>query len=334
MTHSSTFHDIVQHFEPFLSKELCPQAYWEEIIRIARLFPMLSQGMFEVRLGDSKSQVDFGILMVRKWGEMDLLLDFYENHPEALQASRLHETSVLEICKQTTRGDGLLAQTLQNIWVAFDLDDQEVPHPYVYFVTGPLPFTPEITLSVTKQILLQYGNRITDQQYSTSLKLLETLPAEVKLEAFGFFENRQRNLLRLALRSFNSLESLTAYLGGIKAPEVKASKHNELLESLFDASDSVQILLDVGDTLKPRIGLEFWLDRDQNPEQCIKMLNLLVGNKLCSSPKQTQLMHWISLPGNPAKKSHQRWINHIKITLEPGKPPQSKIDLSFSSSMP
>jgi len=162
--------------------------------------------------------------------------------------------------------------------------------------------------------------------------LLKALPPSVNMEAFGFFENKHKDVLRLALRPFYHMNSIITYLEAIQA-HTTLGNHHKLLAALIDASDSCQLLLDVADCVIPRIGLEFWLNRGNNFAKSTKMLNLLVNNDFCNSQREGQLLEWVSDVENHESPNHHRWINHVKFTFEYGKPLQSKVYLSFSSKM-
>jgi len=330
MNHHRTFNSLIQEIRPFLSSGLCTSEYWNKIGQVASQFPLLSQGMFELRLSDHDHQIDFGVLIVRDWGEMDLLLEFHKCEDNWLKEPQERWKRILEICRKTISENGLLARAIQNIWVAFDLDSQQAITPYAYFVTRPQRYIPEITAAISKQILCQYGIRITDAQYSIAKALLEALPSSASLEAFGFIENRHTDVFRLALRPFHEIDAIADYLKEINGYAAFSNQSN-LVTAMIKESESCQMLLDIADGLIPRIGLEFWINRDCNLVKSTKMLNLLIDHDFCNQQTGGQYLDWISYKEKNKSPTHSRWINHVKLTFEEGKPLQAKVYLSFST---
>lgn len=124
-----------------------------------------------------------------------------------------------------------------------------------------------------------------------------------------------------------------------------------LIPSLSEFTDYILLSFDVGKRVYPRIGWEGHLtESPQYRPQLQLFLDYLVAQELCTPSKRDALLAWNGFSqhsfapelwprniswgdrflGSRAISLFSRWINHIKVVYQPGKPLEAKAYLGFA----
>ncbi|WP_051055673.1 hypothetical protein [Allocoleopsis franciscana] len=296
---------------------------------LTQILPPCSRTVLEVRLGANQPQVDF--------------FTCYPCHTLNLPKNLLTHPiwqGIQNFCLECVDTTSLLHQNVKHIWLEFDLDKppSQLPIPCIFFNALQETFS-------DAQALIEAALRIPNYQVSpkqqSNLQLcIDSLPSNARSDQVGAMLSRPNQPLRITVCGL-LLQQVADYLRqiGWKDPTNTLSTIILTLSTFLDESDFLLLNLDIGDTIYPRIGLEFYpkqQPRLNRPE--LLFLNRLVEMDLSTLAKKNALLAW---SGYSQKAEHpelwpenltggdlllrseaislfQRTINHIKIVYQPG----------------
>lgn len=322
-----TLEPLIHQIREHLAPELCSDLYFDQIIQAASQIPALFEAMLEFRINTRDSRVDFGILAVQKRGEFDLLVTFYEGENNLSPEVKKAWNRIIEFCRLSSDQKTFLGSNVNNVWVAYDLGTTTVPIPWIYIGIKPHKGFPELSANQCREILKSYDISISDAHFFKMSQILLRLPVLAQMEAFGYLEIRSMHVLRLIMRSFPTMEEIESFLQDIAFP--LDLKQAVKLEPFLAIVGNCQLVLDVGESLLPRIGIEFWIPHHNNYIKSRLVLDQLISQGLCFGELKGLLLDWISIPDRTGNMNPRRWINHFKITIELNKPILVKAYFSF-----
>ncbi|HEY9608789.1 hypothetical protein [Allocoleopsis sp.] len=325
--------DYLKVVTPHLHPELVSPEAMYYLQGLAQVLPPFSQAMLEFRLGVGQPEVDLSVFFHRRTLQL----------PDKFLTHFVWQ-SLEQFCREWVEPTSLLYRRVRYIGLEFDLHELpcKVPIPCVF-----LAWNQETVIN--NQSLIEIALRLLN--YSVSSKLesnlrlcVESLPKGAKVEHLGAMLSRPCQPLRVIMSDI-PLKRVADYLIQIGWVD-PTSKFFDLLSSLENFGDILRLLsFDIGNTIHPRIGLEFFPKKSSLDEsQWQLFLNYLIEIGLCSPGKKNALLTW---PGLSQKADHLelwpkeltggelllgsrafsifwRTINHIKIVYQPGSPLEAK----------
>jgi hypothetical protein len=319
---------------------------------------------FESRLGDARAEVDF--LLCAKATEggrevlagltpaQDLPREFFD-HP-VWQHIRHFALMWAEPATSIHHG-------VQNIWLEFDVDRQTagawssgtltLPVPSLFIGTDVLyghnrhHATPWL---LTDVLPLCMGQAVSKELASALSAAVHALPNHANIFQLGMMLGRPGadNMLRLCIRGLNRQET-TIYLDTVAWPGEMSDIQEVLDFSHENATDGVDLDIDLCPQIGPKIGLECSFGADRNtPKRLGAFLDHLVKKGMCLASKRDALLAWSrgfheranpsqwprdlqarsASAGTPTVSMFMRWVYHIKIVYLPNQPLEAKAYLA------
>ena len=324
---------------PSLAPILADQEARARLRTLARMLPPCSLAGLELRLRKDRHDVDFFVRLPHVDPQLSLSL---LGHPDWRTIQRL--------CATIASPSEWLHERVRHLILEFDLDQPPaaVPNPglFLELIQGEPLGTDE---------LLALINAVGDHRYrSTALRdnldrCLAAMPAGAGVAHLGMMLSRPGKAVRLVLQGME-VARIPDYLGAIGWHD-PTQEFARLIAELSDHADPVAMLdLDVGETVMPRIGVEFYQRRQAESQPhwrafFARLLQLELGNE----EKSAALLAW---PGYTQERSGKdvwsenlhlgdvlfrgmaksifwRNLNHIKLSYQPGQAPEAKAYLGF-----
>jgi hypothetical protein len=248
------------------------------------------------------------------------------------------------LCREWNRPGTEFGRDLGTIWMEFD-DDRHDPErgfttPGVFLKMAPEEEGPEGEARAWSQALhglRTLRGRELDRPVSGALEACrDRLPAEAHAAYLGWFPARSRSTVRLCVADPPD-RGIPAYLEalgwGTPGERARLSEVLERLGGPGGPEGGVRLLdLDVEDGVRPRIGLEYILDRRAQMEGRIRETRWLEGLSDHAAADPVRLGALERWPGYTMERfPHELWrsvavrrVNHVKIVFEPGVPLRAK----------
>jgi hypothetical protein len=334
----------LRHVLPFMPAELLSPQALEPILGLARKLPPCASSGFELRLGDEAPVADFLVNILTDDGSRTT---FAGRHPDIQPPASFRQSPVWQrvrdFCRLWSEPEEPLYSRVRDLWLEFDLEQfsADIPIPGVFF--GPRWESAELLGTVDRCVSLLRGPELARPPALS--RCLELMPGRRRLEQVGMMFSRYSEDLRLCLRDIPPRE-MSGYLsraGWSGRPE----EFDAIVEDLLPFVDDITLDIDVGDGVRPKIGLECILDRNPSKERWGAWLEHLVDQKLCTPRKRDGLLAWMgvttqrdqpeSWPENLVQFSQRtpgmlstfaRRVNHLKLVHQPGQPLQVKAYLA------
>jgi hypothetical protein len=334
--------DYLNLIVPYLSDVLVTPQKLNYIQPVAQLLPPLSPALLECRLANDQPQVDLSVgLQPMKLAIAPSLLSY----PFWQQLECF--------CQDWTTVDSLPYETVEDIWLEFDLDgakDGLTVACWFFSLRGEVFKTKDAAaLSKLMQIISCVQNHPLDEQRETVIKkCVQALPDGVGISQVGAMRSRLGEPLRLNVSGL-SPDTIPTYLAQIQGQAVKPELL-EMMNLVQNLSDRLVLCFDVEEKVGSRIGLECYFHQQPKKEpRWRKFLDLLVAMQCCTPQKRDALLQW---PGLMQQKDHQelwpgnlraldswvsqgnmsvfwRTINHLKLVYQPDRPLEAKAYLAF-----
>lgn len=341
-----TMEDYLKLAVPFVPPGLVsPEALRPVLALAGRLPPCASSG-FECRLGEPTASADFLVNLLPTDGTRAA---FAGRHPDARLPEAFLESPVWrrvrDFCLAWEDPDSPLHHEVRDAWLEFDAGEFEapVPTPGVFFGHHPGQNARPDTLRRCLELLR--GEERAEPPPALA-RCLEALPGTPRIEQVGMMFSRPTDDVRLCIRGVPP--------AGLSAGLRRAGWSGDggeldaLVEGLLPFVDEIILDVDVGEEVRPRLGLECILDRDPSPARWGRWLEHLVAQGLCTPDKRDALRAWPGLssqraqpeswPENLVRASQRmpgtqsgfaRRLNHLKLVHQPGRPPEVKAYLAF-----
>jgi len=335
---------------PYMPEKLIDKLNMERIGKVASFFPnrLTSFFGFECRLGELEPKGDFLFCIRQANQERQILAgnDEVKGIPNVLLENEVWRR-IVNFSKHWDMVESPL-YSADNIWMELDMDDIDLDKPIPSFFFG---FNDNKKWEELKQIceiafneLL--GKAIDKQIFKNLIHCFKLLPAHARVFQIGLMLSRNTEGIRLCIQNLRPVEIPTFLmkLGWPGNPE----ELNLLLEQLEGNVDHINLDIDIGMEILPKVGLECYIDPDQKANDKWKdFLDLLTEGGLCKPEKREALKtyfgvtnrfmcnkiwpeHWLVASASLKNKqlsTYVRFPNHIKLSFEPNKPLEAKIYL-------
>lgn len=334
--------DYLNLVVPYLSDVLVSPQQLNYIQPLAKLLPPLSPALLECRLADDQPQVDLSVgVQPMKMAIAPSLLSY----PFWQQLE--------QFCKNWTTADSLPHETVEDIWLEFDLDgatDQLTVACWFFSLRGEV-FKNKDAAALSKliQIVSCLQNHPLDEQRAAVInKCVKALPDGVGISQIGAMRSRLGEPLRLNVSGL-STATIPPYLAQIQGQELQPEFH-QMMNLVEHLSDRLVLCFDVEEQVGSRIGLECYFHQQPKKEpRWREFLDLLVAMQCCTQSKRDALLQW---PGLIQQKDTKelwpvnlrafdswisqgnisvfwRTINHLKLVYQPNRPLEAKAYLAF-----
>jgi hypothetical protein len=357
-----SFEEYLRPISAHVPPALISLSAFSNINSVASVLPAtLAHNMFffECRLGERAPRADFLVLAKVSCGRSSLA----GLHPTSTLPVRLMTDTVwrrvedFAVCWADPSSP--LYHAVDNVWLEFDVDGPppDVPVPSIFFAPQSNGQMDDIEVAgdpnaegrlatVERTIRLLAGGEPPPPMLEGCFRALSS---DEKIFQVGLMLSRGEDAVRLCIR-LRSVERIMEYLTVVGWPGDEADLRG-VLEPLARSVDRVALAIDVGDAVRPKIGLECRFDRNRQPRREPRwgaFLNSLVLNGLCTSDKREALlaypgyvdeatrdMPWPAalrqasqLLGGRSLSTFVRWLHHVKIVYRPGEPLEAKAYLA------
>jgi hypothetical protein len=222
---------------------------------VASLFPAQLSDLigFEFRLGPQDGPVDFMFRVARPAARLcDALVCRLATDPAWSRLSDFFRTWAAP--------DSMLHQQIGNIWLEFDLDPPAAgpPEPNVFFETEVGFARTTSATSLVNEVLVLLGETTLNHAARQCLRsCLQQVPTGATNVVFGVLLPRQVDFLRVCLLGLNAEQTLCClskigWTGNLS--EVRPT-----LDTLAPTVDCLALNLDVAETVRPQVGVEYTL---------------------------------------------------------------------------
>jgi hypothetical protein len=301
---------VAPHFTPHL---IAAESI-HDMLRVASVLPgALAYGLFgfECRLGDSAPLADLLVCARAADGGRDALLEL---------DSGLHEPAwqrVREFAAEWSDSSGPLYDGVDYVWLEFDVagNGGSVPQPSVFFGVD----THQDQSIVEQGLELPLGRALPEYVANNLRACMAALPSDARVAFVGAMLSRDVNSVRL-VSSAPSFEQILTYLTRVGWPgSVQEFRHS--LEPFSRMSDYVWLNVDVGVSVHPRIGLEFYFFRPAHADGAAHwhtILDRMVHVGLCTPKKRDALLAY---PGSsPVDVQSDLWPDHVGVVFNALRP--------------
>lgn len=324
---------------PYLGPAIVDEAALCRLRGVAKLLPPCSLGGFELRARDGEPTVDFFVrLPYANPGFKPSLLA----HPVWQTLQRL--------CNSVANPSGRLHELVTHIFLEFDLaaPPSETPIPALFLESNT-----DRTLTVHDVLAMAGTLDLHRQPSHISERALDCcltkLPPGARVVDVGVMLSRPGAALRLVIQRIPSA-GVCRYLDSIGWLD-SAHQFSSLVDDIAAHADpEVMLDIDVADTVRPKVGVEFYLRRETDNRPRWKALFAhLVDGGFAGPAKAAAVLEW---PGftqegaaghewsenlalgdllfrGMARSMFWRTINHIKLSYQPGQEPEIKIYLGL-----
>lgn len=298
---------------------------------------------FECPLGSVDARADFLLCSTREEGHASVLAG---THGEIGLAPALRAQPswqrVATFCRAWLAEDGLLAGKLMNTWLEFDVasDADALAAPSMFFGTHPPApgADPREQLAVLRAALAVLDPAAVHGHRARALEaLLGALPRGCHVFQVGAMWSRGQAATRLCLRGIERADLLTL-LDALEWPGRREDVAT-LLDTVGAHASRVDVDLDLGDEVGPKLGLECYFGTDTgNAGRLHALTAALVRHGACTPAKAAALDAYqgltlqdaarddwpphlaaLAVAGGPGLSSALcRWVHHIKLVHEPG----------------
>ncbi|MBD2387082.1 hypothetical protein [Cylindrospermum sp. FACHB-282] len=351
---------------PYIPSQLISNENINNIQKIAQVIPSAITTFFgfECQLGIQKAQADFLICLDASEAGRKILGedDYVVKLPDFLMQHHIWNR-IYEFGKHWNNDTSALYEKVNNMWLEFDVDDShpDIPVPSCFF--GPQPvYAPAHTYSDTPAYLYPHTwisqialKLLLKQDLSSAVEhqlfqCFDLLPKNAYVFQVGVMLARKSDAVRICIRNIspeeilNYLEQLN-WSGSIEQLSI-------ILNELSSLVTRIDLDLDIGEVISPKIGLECYFEKQPKQEPKWQLfLDYLVDVGLCISEKRDALLEY---PGYIRENSNQdlfpsnllkisrimgpqyEWIflkglHHIKVVFQSSESLQAKAYLFASN---
>jgi hypothetical protein len=314
---NSTLVTTVQVINPGLPSTLISTEYSAQVEAIAQYLPggMTAFFGFECRLDDAVPGADFLLAVTATEGGRDILAGASPNAglPGMLQAQPIWRR-LINFCQDWANPDSPLHAHIHNLWLEFDIVNQQpdITAPNCFFGLC-LRAGDANRWVVDTAIPLLHGASMPSDLAQNVRTCLEALPERAYVFQIGLMLARQVEAVRLCVRDIAPAQ-IVAYLSHLGWPG-KLDSLAALLADLSRRVDRIDLDLDVGPTVLPKIGLECYFNNQVQPQaepRWRSFLEFLEAKGLCCPAKREGLLAY---PGYIREKADQAgWPAHLLTT--------------------
>lgn len=366
----SSIADYLRLVKPHIVPQLISPENWSNINAVARVLPSAITSFFgfECRLGIKHAHADFLICADATEAGRKVLAD--NDYPITLPDILTAHPVWNHIRNFSTHWDtdtSPLYKNVRNVWLEFDINESPatIPIPSCFF--GPEPIYPNLSPTLEKQgkklfyphqwvtktaLKLLLDKALPPKVENQLLNCFDLLPTQAYVFQIGVMLARKCDLVRICIRNI-SPEQILEYLTKLNWSG-SVNKLKAILTQLSNLVERIDLDIDVGEVIFPKIGLECYLSKQPKYEPRWELLlDYLVETGLCIPEKRNALLAY---PGCIREKTNQElWpsnllklsnflgpgyegvffkkLHHIKVAYQPERPLEAKAYLSVSHSL-
>lgn len=323
---------------PFVSELLVPPRNFSNIQNISRYFPSgLTDFLgFECRLNGDETQADWALAISGVGDARHKFTDFLNNGhlPKSFRQTTEWQ-HIHAFSKMWTDTNSILHDKILGAWLEFDMPDspQDVPIPSFFFnpaningntVNDPLQYE----WFYEKAVPALTGRRMSKTAKRNLQHCIQKMPRKSSLFIVGIMLSRLSSDTRMSVlfRDSNQIMPYLNEIGWTGDTETFA----ELIKELDTKKINRMVLdFDVGKKIGKRIAVEcsFYPNRYHQERHWEELLDFLVEKGIVTPKKRDDLLNF---PGVDEGYSNiVRYITHVKIVYEPGKPLKAKAYLGI-----
>jgi len=362
---SHSLSDYLTVLRPEVSPQLISSECWQHIDTVAQKLPSAITPFwgFECPLGTEAASADFLICATAQDGGRQILAGDRDAMalPDSLQSYPIWQ-QIKKFSREWSTETSLLYSHVHNVWLEFDVSSLSNPvsSPSCFFAPQPIHATASaveaiahphewITQTALKLLL---NRKISEPVQHQLFKCLDALPPDAYVFQIGVMLSRDTDAIRICIRNI-SPELVLDYLTQLSwsgSPEELRS----VLSQFSGYVDRIDLDLDVGETIAPKLGLECYLDQQPLVEpRWSAFLDQLVAEDLCVLSKRD---HLLAYPGHIRRSRHpELWssqltqfsellgskyeivflkgLHHIKIAYQPNAPLTAKAYLAIGKTL-
>jgi hypothetical protein len=310
---------------------------------------------FECRLGEAAPAADFLLSVTATEGGRDILAGTNPaaSLPPLLLAQPTWER-LANFCQVWAEPGSPLARPVHNLWLEFDVAAQvpDISLPNCFFGLCLRAGEARNWINETAIPLLR-GESLPTSVEQKLLAAFEALPEEAYVFQIGLMLARPAEAVRVCIRNITPAQ-IPAYLSQLGWP----GEANHLARLVAEVSrwvDRIDLDLDVGTRILPKIGLECYFNHQVQPKvepRWQAFLDFLVDQGLCQPAKREGLLAY---PGYVREKDNPglwpphlraassflgeryegvffKGLHHIKIVYQPEKSLEAKAYLYIGQS--
>lgn len=358
---NSSLTDYIKLVQPFTLSDLISAETWSKINAVSEFFPsdITTFFGFECPLGITAPKSDF-LICADVSGNGRKVLAANNGLTKCLMSNSVWN-QVQNFSQEWQNENSILAHKIHNIWLEFDIDDfdYKLPVPSCFFGSEPIysAKSPYANLNqnnsyqwISKNALkLLLGDNLLQSVEAKLFQCLDLLPKEAYVFQIGLMLARNiKNLVRICIRGI-SPEKIGEYLqqigwnGSVEILQV-------FLQELAGFVERIDLDIDVGESIAPKIGLECYLSKQPKLEPRWQLfLDYLVDRNLCLPQKQAALLaypgflresaapndwpSYLSKTSNLLENNSEavffRKLHHIKVVYQDDQPQLAKAYLAM-----
>lgn len=325
---------------PHLPKELVHPRAVDALTTTLNIFPSDISRVFgfECRIGTEDKETDFFMRISPVSGGRDLLLAPPANWISAEVATHEVWRRLRAFAEAWNTQGSPLERDVCHIWFEFDVTQElpKVPVPSILFIHPRLCDEPARAnwvarhLEMTRQTVeLITGNALNRVLMSNLEACIAALPELAQVFCIGVMVGRPGSDIRLCLKNFSPGDHMP-YLARIGLPGV--ARLAPVLEMMQPYVDSINLDLDIGSDIGPKVHLELRCDEEFAPgveRRWQRFMEALLARGLVLSSKAKALLAWPGLPLEKITVTREkviflRKLSHIKLVWVETEPLETK----------
>lgn len=299
---------------------------------------------FECRLGQEDTPVDLFVGLSKKKHGYSKIEEIIQ-HPIFLEHSQNNRSweRLVQLINEYKKNHRLLSRWLDNIILEFDEQTFSQAHPVPSIFMGIRPHSPlyperRATSSEIYRVILHGLEGVMDKKMPMSLKsslkeFIRYLPKQANIFQVGAMISRKYSTIRVCIRDIRIKKILSFVQDSYWSSDISSLQYvTDVLGGVFDSS---VLSLDIGDGVHPRIGIECYFQKKQQPSRELRweeILSLLVKERLCTQEKARGLLSFPArqeyYPNFTDQKSRSnkerkeypllmlRGLHHLKFTTD------------------
>ena len=357
--------EYVEVIAPHLPRQLVSAAALAHIRTVARLLPPATGTVFECRLDEHASAVDLIVMFQPPDGGREQLAGSRPSVlPDAL-FTQLAWSRVRDFCREWAAPTSAWSEQVADIWLEFDLDGPPpvVPIPGFFAAfretaadepggRGGAELDPQALAVLVVEKLL--AEPISPRLRRNLAACFSALPPGARVFSLGIWFSRATDAVRLCISGISNHE-LLPYLQRIgwsppSGLHRDSPQLGPLLSQFLPVIDRVSLALDIGATVRPKVGLECYLNElDPSKEpRWRQLMARIVDTGLGTPQKCDALLTWYGYSDERAHPANWprnlrlatgflgpnvrsmlvRQFNHVKIVVDPERGCEAKAYLA------
>lgn len=317
-TDTLTLKDYLEVVLEHTPEVLVSLEYRKQILNIGASLPPLNHGIIELCETPYASRVDLMVGVVGSEQSVRLANWLSRSNSKGSTAWKaLHD-----FCKSwTTRGQ-LLQGLVSNIYLVFDnaVPVSIIPNPWIYMAFHNLRLNAETLYELHLKATGFIPGEIGSNTKKLLLSCFQALESPAWIFGFGFLQARCRDDLRIGICGFRSVQEIIAFLKRIDWPG-DLREFKDSIAFTQDVANSYVLALGLGETVQPLIGIECELPKQGNRASAGKLITAVKQHFPYDPEREQAILSWMGEETHTFginKLRSTRWLNHIKLTYEPG----------------